>query len=284
MSNNTIDKYDILFSTSRDFIERVKACKKGEIEGYDDSEISKFCDKHNITLSPAMWSANRHFGKKAYTRAYDYLLINSLADMEYAIHEANMQETWNGMKTVKEFLNETNLMVNYDYDDLSENEGMYTPQIKSLMNIEDIVFFNYDPYTRSYKFYDSKKENPEIYYLTRYYTLTSLFAPFTDRFRDILFLFISNYAPYDFAEMGIIDGRRVPVSEAPAIDYSGYECIKEYIDIFQNDNIDRSKIRSLRDIFNNIMNNVEKEENRILSFLEYENKFLDFFHDNIKQV
>lgn len=284
MNKNIIDKYDILFSSSIDFTFRVGLYKKQDILGASDNEIKLFCERHNIQKFPAiLWSYTRHFGKKANIRYSNRsIAAHTMADFDYAIHQANLKDEWNGNLTLRESLNKSNPLVNYDYNYPIGEEGMYTPPIKSLMNIEDIVFFSYEPFDRSYKFVDGSKENPEIFHLSRSQYVSSLFTSFSNRFRDILFMYIASYAGEDFVEMAIIDGKLSPVGVPPVIDYSsGLEFIKEYQEIFKRKDLDTRKIKSLRQQFYQINNEVEKKENRILSFNEFEENFINFLHKEL---
>lgn len=282
-NQNIISKYDILFSSSKEFAHRVNLYRREDVEGASDNEIDAFCKHHNIKYPPVLWSYTRYFGKKAIIRGSNNIIGPlSMPDVDYALHQAGLRYEWNGMLNLKELIDKKNFMVNFDYDVPSDNDGIYTPEIKSLMNIDDILIFHYEPFRRSFKFIDSSKENSEIFYLTRYYTLTSLFQSFTNRFRDILFMYIASSAGDDFTELGIIDGKLVPVGEPPVIDYSNdFEFVKKYQELFKNKNTNRGKVKVLRDQFYILNDKVEKEENRILSFNEFEKKFLDFLEEKL---
>lgn len=279
-NKNTIDKYNDLFASGMEFTLRTNLCEPEDVEGASDAEITLFCKKRKVSFPAALWSYCRYFGKKAKAKDTDYNYGYSLASFDYALHQANQREEWHNVMNVKELLAHKNFKVNYDEDFPDDNIGLYTPEINSLMDVDNIMVTAYDEYTRSFEFVDASKENPELFYLTQYYILSSTFTTLTNRYREALFTLIINFAQNDFAEMGFVDGKRVPISKAPTIDYSGgFECLKTYQDLFKKEGLDIVYLKKLREQFYIINDTKEKEENRILSFTEFENNFIDFIKD-----
>lgn len=280
-NEKTTDKYDELYASAVEFAFRIHLCNREEVEGATDAEIQQFCNKHNVILPPAMWSYTRHFGRKARIRDTDYNCVHSLTDYQYALDHANRREEWNEMLNLKELLSQKNFKVNYDEDSPEDNEGLYTPEITSLVDVNNVLPFHYDEFTRTFKFLDSSLENPIIYYLTRYYALSSTFTSFTNRYRDVKFMYIVNSAPQGFAEMGLVNGKRVPISPPPVIDYSdGFEYLKVYQELFKKKDLDRGRLKQLREAFYMINDEIEEKENRILSFTEFENNFIRYITEN----
>lgn len=280
--NHTIDKYNILFASGVEFALRTGLSEKDGIEGASEAEIHLFCKKRKVHFPAALWSYCRYFGKKAQAKATDYNYGYSLATFDYALHQSRQRSEWHDMLDVRELLSKENFKVNYDPDFPDDNIGLYTPEIATLMNVEDIMVSNYDEFTRTFELIDSSKENPELFYLTKYYILTSNFITITNRYREALFTFITNNAQYDFAEMEFVDGKRVPISKPASIDYSdGFECLKVYQDLFKNENLDITYLKKLREQFYIINNQIEEKENRILSFTEFENNFISFIQDKL---
>lgn len=276
-NNKTIDKYDVLYASGIEFALRINLCKPHEIEGASDYEIQNFCLDHNVTIPPSLWSYTRHYGKKVRARESEYNCIQTLSNYKYALHQANLREEWHQMMNLKELLLHKNFKVNYDDDYPDDSIGEYTPEINSLLDINNIFVFDYDGFARRFKFLDSSKENPEIFCLTRYYTLSTTFLSLTNRYRHLLFVNILNAAPFAFAEMGIVNGKRVPVSSPPKIDYTdGFECLKAYQKIFSTKKMNRQLLTKQRENFYAINDEIEKKENRILPFTEFENKFIEY--------
>ena len=274
-----IDKYDILYESCIEFCSRIGLCNKDNVVHVSDEEISLLCKRIDTTLPPALWSYTRFFGNGVSLNNSEYIMTHSILDYEHAYSIANMriEDECDGM-TLKEILNTRSFKVNYDGDSPEDNEGIYTPEIKSLMNIDDIFVYYYDSFNRSFKFVDSSKENPFIYYLVRYEALTSYFSSFTDRCRDLMFMYIVNMAPFDFKGPTMFFEKSIFIAFDEEINYSGgYEWIKTYQDILKKLTASqRETLKRLRGIFYELNNEVEQRENRILSFSEFEGNFIDF--------
>lgn len=279
-----INKYDDLFESSIEFSCRIGLRNRNEIEVLTDEEILQFCNKNGISIPPVVWSYTRFFGKGSRLKNSEYNMSHSTTDYLYANSLANRKLEWLNMMTLKEYLDAKNFEINDNRDEVDsledDNEGIYTPTIKSLMNIEDIIIYAYDSYTRSFKFYNSKQENPILFQLINYESVSSLFYTLTNTFRNSIFTFISNYASQDFI-VGK-DSRLFRTSGITHIDidYSnGFEFIKEYQTLFKDDNLNRIELKRLRDLFYLMNDQYEEENNIIRSMPEFENKFIEFLKE-----
>lgn len=279
-----INKYDNLFKSSIEFTCRIGLRNRNEIEILTDEEILEFCNKNGISIPPVIWSYTRFLGKGSRVKNSEYNMSYSTADYLYANSLANRKLEWLNMMTLKEYLDVKNFEINDNRDEVDsledDNEGIYTPTIKSLMNIEDIIIYAYDSYTRSFKFYDSKQENPVLFQLINYESVSSLFYTLTNTFRNSIFTFISNYANQDFI-VGK-DSRLFRTSGIPHvdIDYSnGFEFIKEYQTLFKDKNLNRIELKRLRDLFYLMNDQYEEENNVIRSMPEFEDKFIEFLKE-----
>ena len=273
-SKEKISKYDALFQSGVEIVSRVGLCNRKEVVGATDEEINEFSVKHGITLPASVWSYFRWLGQSSQLNNGDYNVSPSLQDYDYALHQANLKEDWlAGGMNLKEYINTKNFKVNYDDEIPEDNDGIYTPEINSLMDINDIVFCNYDPFTRTFEFFNSRQENPIVYAITAYKNVTTLFSPFTDRFRNVLFMTF----------VDLISEKKSSFSSSLAnADLSGeLEYIKTYKELFQNSNeLSRARLKSCREMFCQMNSNHEKEENRVLSISEFENGFINFLSQN----
>ena len=281
-----IGKYDTLFESGVRLVDRIGLCKQESIVTATDDEIYEFGVKHGITFPPAVWSYARYFGLCTPMSSSDYNLANSLRDIDYALHQAGLKNDWLGNKNLKEYIADKNFKVNYDDEIPEDNEGIYTPEINTLMNVNDIIFYSYDPFTRSFKFFDSKQENPVVYEITGYKVVTSIFTSFTNKFRNIIFMFLVNFTPEDFTSscgsFNSLKNNKVSLSPNNK-DYSSeyFECLSLYKKMFkEHKKINRSKLKYYRDVFYQMNNKLEQEEDRILSIIEFENKFIGFLEEN----
>lgn len=269
-SKELIYKYDALFESGVEVACQIGLCNREEVIGATDEEISEFSIKHGIKLPPAVWSYLRWLGQSSKLNKGEYNIAPSLQDYDYALHQANLKQEWlEGGMNLKEYIYKKNFKVNYDDQMPEDNDGIYTPEIKTLMDIEDVVFCNYDPFIRSFEFFNSRQENPIIYSLTAYTNITTLFSSFADRFRNVLFSILVDFISKDNLRLN-------------GLDSSGeLEYIRVYQDMFKGcDELYKVKLKSYRDMFCQMSNNKEKAENRILSISEFENGFINFLSQN----
>lgn len=278
IDKKTVDKYDVLFESTIEFTCRIGLSKREDIECVTDDEIKAFCKKQQVALPPAIWSYTRFFGNGVGISNSDYTMSHNISNYLTADSLAKRRQEEYGNMNLKDFLADKNFKVNYDEASPDDNEGIYTPKLNSLMNIDDVFFYSYDSFNRSFKFVDSSKENPFVYYLTGYDTVTSYFSPFTDRFRDVLFIFIMNMAPVNFEGTWMFYEKSISITPTASIDYSdGFECIKIYQEIFKDLSVSqRENLKRHRNVFYELNNRIEQKENRVLSFTEFENNFIDF--------
>lgn len=279
-----INKYDLLFDSGVELASRIGLCKREGIIGATDEEINEFCVKHRINLPLSSWSYARFFGHSSQMIKSDYNIAFSLREFDYALHQASLKKDWLDGMNLREYIKSKNFKVNYDDEIPEDNDGIYTPEINNLMDADNIAFYSYDPFSRSFSFFDTRQENPILYDITAYRVVTSLFLPVTNQFRNSIFMFLVTYAAQDF-NTHLDYHQSTPQSGSKTnnkIDYSGgFECIQFYQELFKNNqNTNVAKLKYYRDLFYQLNNSYEEETEQILSITEFENKFINYLHDN----
>lgn len=251
------------------FYAHLGLCEEGKIKGCTDSEITAFGKKWSLNISPALWAYLRHLGSENPLQGTAYSLAISLQDIDYAMTEANQQKDWLEGKNLIEFIRYNNFRVNYDDASPEDNEGIYTPDINSLINSNDVLFYNYAPFSRSFSFMDSNEENPILYNMFSYRVLTSQFHTLTTTVRDVLFTFLEKHILSNLSE------RRIDNFQP------GFESIDIYKELFKSlNNKEKLELRRLRDIFYQIKDREERETGNILSIGEYEADFIKYLEAN----
>lgn len=289
VNKEQIDKYDDFFKSVSEFLERIGLCEKGKIEGVTDNEICEFCSKNDTILPPVLWAYARRFGYSIPLKNSDYNVSLSLSNIESAIKQADVVKEWLGGKRLKEFIKEERFKVNYDDEVPEDNVGMYTPEISSLMEVNNALFYYYDPYSRSFTFVDSTQENPIVFDILSYKVVTSQFYSFTTTVRDMMFTFMVNFFSCDFIENNIYNQIYASLSPEMEIDCSeGYDCLKMYQTAFKHlSNAKRLELKHLRNIFYVQKDKEEKQTGKILLMNEFENEFVELlkesnFFDSLK--
>lgn len=281
INKEQIDKYDDFFKSAIDFFERIGLCEESRVEGVSDDKISEFCVKNDIILPPVLWSYIRYFGYSNPLKNSDYNMALSLANIDEAIKQADLSQEWLGQKNLREFIESNIFRVNYDDEAPEDNDGIYTPEIASLMDINNTLFYLYDPYSRSFKFVDFTQENPIIFSIISYRIITSQFYSFTTTLRDMMFTFVVNFSSFDFAVKNTYNQIYASLPPVKEIDCSGgFECLKIYQTVFKHlSNAKRLELKRLRDIFYVQKDKEEKETGKILLMNEFENEFVIFLKE-----
>lgn len=279
-----INKYDTFFESGAELATRIGLCKRENIIGATDEEINEFCVKHRISLPLCSQSYARFFGHSSQMGESDYNITFSLRDFDYAQHQASLKRDWLEGMNLREYIGTKNFKVNYDDEMPEDNDGIYTPEINTLMDTNNIAFYSYDPFSRSFGFFDTQQEDPILYDITAYRVVTSLFLTVTNSFRNSIFMFLINYAAQDFNLH--LDCHHSAIQDDSKtnnkIDYSGgFECIKFYQELFKNNqNLNVVQLKYYRDLFYQLNNKFEQETQQVLSVPKFEDKFINFLSEN----
>lgn len=273
-----VNKYNSLFDTGLEFICRIGLCQRDTVIGATDKEILKFSEDTGIILPASVWSSARFFGVNSPLANSRFNLMTNLDDLKEYTEFANLREEWLDGMNVKEYLKAKDFKINYDYDNPNDNYGIYTPDLKDMIDVDNAIFFDYDSFTRTLRFIDGKNENPCVYSFNQYRSLTSAFVMFSNVFRHFLFLIILNYAPQQFKGNIFFRDLNINLNNNKELDYSGgYEFINRYQNLFRGlSNTKRIQLDKQRAVFYILNNEIEQKENRIMSCIEFENRFIQF--------
>jgi hypothetical protein len=273
MEQNTQNKYDVFFEGMINFIQKTGLSDEYENIGANYSEISSFENEYKIKFPLVFKSYLKYFGKKTHIRMTDSVFEMTIPNIAKTIDESNKNR-------VIEIIDKKNFKVNYDDNYPEENEGEYTPPIKDLIDISNITIFYWDQLRSEFNFFDSSKENPEVFFFVEYSHIISKFYTFTTDVRGILFLAISLNANTEFQNIYCKARRDNGRPSPPPVDCSGIEWLKDYIYLAKNFPKKFAEIDHFREEYYAINSEMEKRENRILTIDEFEYSFLNYLREN----
>ncbi len=244
-----MNKYEKFFEELIEIHLRVNLWKRLKVEEATKTELLKFGEEIEKEFGLGMMAYLRYFGKGPYTNGgvfkYSYSCIRQ------AIKEIKKKEIYKG-----------------------ERELNLSAGNRKTISISKVCFVSFLDYNGNFTLMLQEEENPSLYFGEGYDNEFDLLATkLTNSIRNEVFNWIRQLARIKFDKTGKTNYQSLNIHSYEIAGSANFSSL-DWVNYYKNNRV--KNIFAERKGFEKIMNKEEVNENKIIGFDEFENRFVEY--------